>query len=887
MHSIVAATSDTVRVWDLEVTSPKPQASSTYQSARRRSSNVVGALGSGHEAESARASMCSAYSADGVGKAIESISTVSWAANGNTFAVGGRGSAICQYSRTGELLQSMKPSRRADQLGIADIAAVQHYGAGSEALFVAINSTKQVRRWDFVRKDYTAVCQTHENDISCLAVCTKKRIVASATAQGGEIAVFNLLHNTRTDLRSATHKALTCISISPGLRTQVAVGSEDGLLQLFDTSRSGLAPLKAFSHVHSAPVRGVAFHPITTTTILSAGLDGRVAITDTNAYASGNASTGITVASPLTCLATMLDSYVIGAGTIDGDVLVYDIRGPAAPLWRSSTGSRHAVTSISLTRRVDAGAESASQPLRRAASTSSTGREARATGFGATHAVSGRLEEKSIASSLSERQRTRSSAVSGTPSARETRPPVPATDIAKGDGSIRPPHHPSINRFRSAINEHRMNLAENGGSTKHSTADRTNARSPRAAKIDNASEGSASEDDVDNMALLMKDRSYMELLSPAKTIQATGQPNRNALGSRRSGDILALLSRSRAAVPAPSPPVASDHVPSHSPVKPADHASGRIFSTGVQKSISPGNKAPVNVGSCAAVADDEGISPMPQPHRLARDRLGSRTHDAGDSMMEMFTPERNKPRPPPPAQLPKSSSSPAGNNLAGNLAHTLVAQLLERQEGRASTGSSKDVSSGNLISPTTHRPPVDLASSSSSSRPREPPVQVSVRSTSETIKSVHSDGGPGKQARNLSPQPRGVAGIKSLNQSDCLPPAPKRPCRAEDPPVVAPSAETSSGLGGIGGSVLQNLLADALTPLREELRGEIRNLHLDMIRQGFVYQEQVRALRQECSEARNLRQELELLRRENEQLKRHIPFFGISGGPNDSPAPAG
>ncbi|KAJ2010060.1 hypothetical protein GGI06_005091, partial [Coemansia sp. S85] len=248
MHSIVAATSDTVRVWDLEVTGPKPQASSTYQRARRRSSNVVGALGSGHAAESACASMCSAYSADGVGKAIESISTVSWAANGNTFAVGGRGSTICQYSRTGELLQSMKPSRRADQLGIADIAAVQHYGAGSEALFVAINSTKQVRRWDFVRKDYTAVCQTHENDISCLAVCTKKRIVASATAQGGEIAVFNLLHNTRTDLRSATHKALTCISISPGLRTQVAVGSEDGLLQLFDTSRSGLAPLKAFSH---------------------------------------------------------------------------------------------------------------------------------------------------------------------------------------------------------------------------------------------------------------------------------------------------------------------------------------------------------------------------------------------------------------------------------------------------------------------------------------------------------------------------------------------------------------------------------------------------------------------------------------------------------------
>ncbi|KAJ2809710.1 hypothetical protein FBU31_008148, partial [Coemansia sp. 'formosensis'] len=128
---------------------------------------------------------------------------------------------------------------------------------------------------------------------------------------------------------------------------------------------------------------------------------------------------------------------------------------------------------------------------------------------------------------------------------------------------------------------------------------------------------------------------------------------------------------------------------------------------------------------------------------------------------------------------------------------------------------------------------------------------------------------------------RSAVGIELLSPPDCLPPAPKRPCRAEDQPGMASGSAVLSGLGDIGSSVLQNLLADALTPLREQLRGEIRNLHLDMIRQGFVYQEQVRALRQECNEARDLRQELEQLRRENEQLKRHIPFFEISGSPSD------
>ncbi|KAJ2496709.1 hypothetical protein IWW47_003750, partial [Coemansia sp. RSA 2052] len=541
MHSLVAATSDIVRIWDLEVASPRPQPSSTYQRARRGSSNAAGSLGPDQEAEGAHAHMCSTYSVDGIGTAVEGVTTVSWAANGSTFAVGGRGSVIRQYSKAGELLQDMKPTRRADQLGVADISAVQHYGASSEALFVAINSTKQVRRWDFVRRDYTAVCQTHENEISCLAVCTKKRIVASATAQGGEIAVFNLLHNTRTDLRSATHKALTCIDISPGLRSQIAVGSEDGLLQLFDTSRSGLAPLKAFSHVHSAPVRGIAFHPISSTTILSVGLDGRIALTDTNAYASGNAPAGISAPSPLTCLATAQDSHVVGVGTIDGDVLVYDIRGSATPLWKSSLGSRRAVTSISLARRVDASSDPASQPLRRAASTSSaTIREPRGTSYRGMRSGPGSSDEKPAASSLAERQRTRSSVIAGVPATREAKSPVhaPGGVAAKSDGGFRPPHHPSINRFRSAINEHRLNAAASGGPVKllaapvHPVVDRTSARSPRHAETERASEGGADEDDADNMAILMKDRSYMELLSPAKPAQVVSQTSRDESGTR-------------------------------------------------------------------------------------------------------------------------------------------------------------------------------------------------------------------------------------------------------------------------------------------------------------------------------------------------------------------
>ncbi|KAJ2472495.1 hypothetical protein EV174_005824 [Coemansia sp. RSA 2320] len=191
--------------------------------------------------------------------------------------------------------------------------------------------------------------------------------------------------------------------------------------------------------------------------------------------------------------------------------------------------------------------------------------------------------------------------------------------------------------------------------------------------------------------------------------------------------------------------------------------------------------------------------------------------------MELFTPERNK-----PAQLPTAAPNrSAGGEQPSSLAHTLVAQLLERHGNKAA------VSAGNLA------PGAGTASF------------VAPKSLPRHRESIVSN------QRPESPESAG-------------------------PPVPEPSAAALGGLGAIGSSVLHNLLADALAPLREQIRGEIRNLHVDMIRQGFVYQEQVRALRQECSEARELRQELELLRRENEQLRRHVPFFSL---PTESALP--
>ncbi|KAJ2778588.1 hypothetical protein H4R18_004502 [Coemansia javaensis] len=581
MHPLVAATSSAIRVWDLDVSNAPGQDSGQQQQQQQQQRSHYGFLSTragdyaGPQAQ-LRVRLGAEHAADSAADAIEAIAAVSWAANGSTFVAGGRGAVIRQYGRAGESLQDVGLGRGMTRDTGMQVVAIQHYGEGSNALFVADNTVRRVRRWDFVKREYTTVCQTHSNPISCMAVCPRKRLVASAAAQGGEIALFNLLHNTQTDLRSATHRALTCIGVAAGHRSLVSVGSEDGLVQVFDAARSSGAPLRTFSRVHTAPLRGIYSHPTSHSTLVSAGLDRRIVVTDVDAYPGASRAKGsleIVAKAPLTCLARSQDPHAICAGTIDGDVLVYDPRMPAAPLWSGCVRPGHAVLDP---------------------------------------------------------------------------PPPPTTTTTLG----------------------------------------------QLAAPTRGEAGYPAADGADDMAILAKDRSYMDLLSPTKPADLA--PGRIAPLAPARTSPLSILSNGR--------------IDSTPPQR--EHPGLSLAAELAGASSTPGN--------AAEATDVEFVSPMPRawpPHNGQAER--SRPRDAGDSMMEMFTPEKN--------------------------------------------------------------------------------------------------------------------------------------------------------------SVLQNAVADALAPLCEQIRGEIRNLHLDMIRQGFVSQEQIKALRQEGGEARALRAEVERLRHENERLRRYVPFFQLSG----------
>ncbi|KAJ2721185.1 hypothetical protein GGI07_004111 [Coemansia sp. Benny D115] len=1051
MHrDLAATTSDTIRIWDLDISASKqkPYGGSAYQRGRRYTSDTLTSDGIGGDSRGTGdtgllVTDSGSHMADSVSSSVGDYSCVSWSADGSTFVAGGRGSAIRQFNKQGELLQDVclaEPSRGEELL---DIVAMQHCGHNSESLYIADNASGQVRCWNFVKQKFIETCHTHRGAISCMAVNTRRKIVASATSDTAEIVIYNTVLKTRTELESVAHKALTSIDVSSGIRYHVAVGSEDGMLQLFDNASLDPTPLSVFADVHSAPVRGISFHQPTNSSIISAGLDGRIVVTDVNSYSSattGRSALSISTGAPLTCMTSCADPFAIGAGTVQGTVVVYDLRQASAPLWEAKTGDHRAVTSVSFSHGGSLAQDGASNPPRRPTSTLSSRREFRGAGGDSDmRGSSSGSGEGIVQTMLAERRRARLSLAGGGITTRERSTPVPkiTASTVKSDSAFRPPQHPIIGRHRSALAE-----LQN-----HSTPTNASAKAPSSlsssylAPHDGMTSGKAHlspvrgkrphpEDDgmvVDENASIMRfDRSFMQMLSPPK-VTGGGRRGGNANGAgkgyetgssafretRTRKEVLTMLSDSDDPA-SPQKQSAGNAVDSRRTTF-SKHTFDFDFARAAERQ-STGSSSTAHA-SDAEVVDRKKPEPEIPAMSLHAEleneqKKSAMAHDVGDSMMELFTPERKKPAIAPrkmlddsweedelPSPFPRSHKSPAFRKLSESLdmdtdhqqplpdaqktpdagpANSVFAAPADsapstkpsrRRESRvdqtraifenapaaqesfktprrasvykhlgtsssvlrstpskvdmvAKTFETQERSAAPVVSSTAKpvlasitpvlerarafetplastksKPPADPTPTFVRTRPLESAPRFSARTHREAAAESTKRAAPRTHVPSSTPTVAptkstagayGTPAVPSLSAAPAKAPT-QAPVPAPAPAATMPSSSSLSsmpattGLGSVSSSILQNLLSDALTPLRDQLSGEIRNLHLDMIRQNFVYQEQIETLRKECSEARTLRQEMEQLRRENEHLKRYVPFYNFIG---DKPAAA-
>ncbi|RKP26015.1 WD40-repeat-containing domain protein [Syncephalis pseudoplumigaleata] len=184
-----------------------------------------------------------------------------------------------------------------------------------------------IRRWDRHERRWLDQLSGHRGTITSMALDIDQTHLASVSVSG-ELLVDNLQKNMQHQYTIPTEQALNAVDYSKFRKSLLLCGGDDGAVHIMDTNRSQ-TPLKTFHDAHHAPVKGVAFSPFNRYLMCSAGLDKRVVLYD--AEKQGAIKT-LTTDQPLTTLAFKNDGVTIATGTIQGKLLLFDLRSSSKPL---------------------------------------------------------------------------------------------------------------------------------------------------------------------------------------------------------------------------------------------------------------------------------------------------------------------------------------------------------------------------------------------------------------------------------------------------------------------------------------------------------------------------------------------------------------------------
>ncbi|XP_044508869.1 protein NEDD1-like [Mangifera indica] len=187
-------------------------------------------------------------------------------------------------------------------------------------------SSQVVRIWDLQRKRCIKWLKGHNNSITGVMYNCKDEHLASISLSG-DLILHNLASGARAaELKDPNEQVLRVLDYSRISRHLLVTAGDDGTVNLWDTT--GRSPKASWLKQHSAPTAGISFSPSTDKIIASVGLDKKLYTYDSG---SRRPSSCITYEAPFSSLAFRDDGLVLAAGTSNGRVVFYDVRGKPQP----------------------------------------------------------------------------------------------------------------------------------------------------------------------------------------------------------------------------------------------------------------------------------------------------------------------------------------------------------------------------------------------------------------------------------------------------------------------------------------------------------------------------------------------------------------------------
>ncbi|XVE69269.1 hypothetical protein DITRI_Ditri09bG0138600 [Diplodiscus trichospermus] len=187
-------------------------------------------------------------------------------------------------------------------------------------------SGQVVRIWDLQRKRCIKWLKGHTSTITGVMYNCKDEHLASISLSG-DLILHNLASGARAaELKDPNEQVLRVLDYSRISRHVLVTAGDDGSVHLWDTT--GRSPKVSWLKQHSAPTAGISFSPSNDKIIASVGLDKKLYTYDSG---SRRPSAFISHEAPFSSLAFRDDGWTLAAGTSNGRVVFYDIRGKLQP----------------------------------------------------------------------------------------------------------------------------------------------------------------------------------------------------------------------------------------------------------------------------------------------------------------------------------------------------------------------------------------------------------------------------------------------------------------------------------------------------------------------------------------------------------------------------
>nr|KYP40430.1 Protein NEDD1 [Cajanus cajan] len=209
--------------------------------------------------------------------------------------------------------------------------------------YVCSGGTGQiVRIWDLQRKRCIKWLKGHTNTVTGVMYNCKDEHLASISLSG-DLMLHNLASGQKAaELKDPNQQMLRVLDYSRVSRHLLVTAGDDGTVHLWDTT--GRSPKVSWIKQHSAPTAGISFSSSNDKIIASVGLDKKLYIYDSG---SRRPSSCISYEAPFSSLAFRDDGWMLAAGTSNGRVAFYDIRGKPQPVAvLHAYGSSEAVSSL-------------------------------------------------------------------------------------------------------------------------------------------------------------------------------------------------------------------------------------------------------------------------------------------------------------------------------------------------------------------------------------------------------------------------------------------------------------------------------------------------------------------------------------------------------------